>query len=100
MELKGDEHIDVEDVLFGLRAKAAVAPVFTMKACRGSTDTAALIVDFSTITSTTSCCSFFIPRRIAPISPSHGRLDGPQSRYGCFGKEEGPFLLFGEGKFI
>jgi len=83
MELKGKEHIDVEDVLFGFRVKAAIAPMCTMKACRGSRATAELIVDFSTTTAT-SCCSCFICRKISAISPSHGRLDGPQSQYRCF----------------
>jgi len=77
MELKG-----VEDVLFGLRVKAAVVPMFTMQTSRGSRGTAALTVDFST-TAATSCCSCFIPRKISSISPSHGRLDGHQSRYWC-----------------
>jgi len=69
MELKGEEHIDVEEVLFGFRVKAAVAPMCTMKACRGSRGTAALIVDFSTSTAT-SCCSCFICRKIAPHFPN------------------------------
>jgi hypothetical protein len=34
MELKGEEHVDV-DVLFGSRAKAAVAPMCTMKPVQG-----------------------------------------------------------------